>query len=115
MSHPFSRGSVNITGKDGKAQPSIDPQYLQSRVDVEILFVGLRVADEMFGTNPLADRVKARVFPSPDTDMSDPAQRAHYLCEHRNGVPSMWDRGFGTGGRRGIEGFKRRAFESRRC
>ena len=70
------------TGKDPKIQPLIDPQYLQSRVDVEVLSVGLRVADEMCRTKPLADKLKSRAFPSPEIDISDPAQREEYLRMH---------------------------------
>ena len=81
-SHPFSRGSIHIQSTDATVQPRIDPQYLQSKVDVEILSVGLRIADEMFRTKPLADAVRARVFPAPDMDMDDPAQREDYLRKH---------------------------------
>ena len=51
-------------------------------MDVEVLSVGLRIADEMFRTKPLADAVRARVFPAPDMDMDDPAQREDYLRKH---------------------------------
>lgn len=82
LSHPFSRGSIHIQSPDATVQPRIDPQYLQSKVDVEVLSVGLRIADEMFRTKPLADSVRARVFPAPDMDMDDPAQREDYLRKH---------------------------------
>lgn len=82
LSHPFSKGSIHIQNKDPTTQPEIDPQYLQSRVDVEVLSVGLRVADDMFRTKPLADKIRSRIFPSADMDMQDPSQREEYLRAH---------------------------------
>ena len=74
--------SRDTTGKDPKVQPRIDPQYLQSRVDVEVLSVGLRVVDEISRTKPLADKIKSRAFPSPELDINDPSQREEYLRGH---------------------------------
>lgn len=82
LAHPFSKGSIHIQSKDPTAQPKIDPQYLRSRVDVETLSVGIRVADTMFGTEPLATKIRARAFPKPETDMQDPSQREEYLHAH---------------------------------
>ena len=81
-SHPFSKGSIHIQTKDPTIQPKIDPQYLQSRVDVEILSVGIRVADAMFRSEPLAKKIRSRVFPKADMDMQDPRQREEYLRGH---------------------------------
>lgn len=81
-SHPFSKGSIHIHTKDPMTQPNIDPRYLQSRVDVEVLSVGLRVADEMFQSKPLATKVHSRIFPKADVNMQDPEQREAYLRGH---------------------------------
>ena len=82
LSHPFSKGSIHIQNKDPTTQPEIDPQYLRSRVDFEILSVGLRVANDMFRTKPLADKIRSRIFPNADMDMQDPRQREEYLRAH---------------------------------
>ncbi|KAI4169986.1 MAG: hypothetical protein LQ343_005296 [Gyalolechia ehrenbergii] len=82
VSHPFSKGTIHVHCQDPMVPPHIDPRYLQSRVDVEMLSVGLRVADEMFRTKPLADKVRSRVFPKADMDMEDPIQREAYLRGH---------------------------------
>ena len=82
VSHPFSKGSIHIQNKDPTVQPNIDPQYLQSRVDVEILSVGIRVADEMFQSKPLADKIRSRVFPKATMDMQNPSEREEYLRAH---------------------------------
>ena len=81
-SHPFSKGSIHIQNKDPTMQSKIDPQYLQSKVDVEVLSVGLRVADAMFRSKPLANKILSRVFPKADMDMEDPSQRKQYLRAH---------------------------------
>lgn len=82
FSHPFSKGSIHIQNKDPTMQPRIDPRYLQSRVDVEILSVGIRVADAMFRSKPLANKIRSRAFPKADMDMQDPGQREQYLRAH---------------------------------
>ena len=90
----------SATGKDPRVQPRIDPQYLQSRVDVEVLSVGLRVADQMSRTKPLADKIRSRAFPSPKMDINDPGQREEVSsCAHHDRIPPVWYGGFGTGGR----------------
>ena len=81
-SHPFSKGSIHIQSNDPTMQPKIDPQYLQSQVDVEMLSVGIRVADAMSRSKPLADKIHSRVFPKAEIDMQDPRQREEYLRAH---------------------------------
>lgn len=81
-SQPFSKGSIHIASDDPTKQPKIDPQYLRSRVDVEALSVGIRVADEMFAQKPLSDKIKSRVFPKATVDMSDAHQREEYIRAH---------------------------------
>ena len=82
LCHPFSKGSIHIQDKDPTIQPSIDPQYLRSRVDVEMLSVGMRVADAMFQSKPLANKIRSRIFPKANMDMQDPGQREEYLRAH---------------------------------
>ncbi|KAI9876591.1 MAG: hypothetical protein M1830_006169 [Pleopsidium flavum] len=82
LTHPFSRGSIHVDPADPEAQPLIDPQYLQHPVDVEVLSVGLRVADQVFQTSPLAEKIKGRVFPPSDMDINDPVARETYLRGH---------------------------------
>ncbi|KAL8939948.1 MAG: hypothetical protein Q9216_003074 [Gyalolechia sp. 2 TL-2023] len=79
VSHLFSKGTIYVHSQDPIVPPHIDPHYLQRKVDVEILPVGIRVADEMFRTKPLADKVRSRVFAKADIDMADPGQRESYI------------------------------------
>jgi choline dehydrogenase-like flavoprotein len=80
--HPYSRGSVHIDSSEPSRQPRIDPGYLSNPVDVETTSVGLRIADQVFRTTPLAEKIKARVFPPEDANFSDPEVRADYIRGH---------------------------------
>ncbi|ETN44009.1 uncharacterized protein HMPREF1541_10874 [Cyphellophora europaea CBS 101466] len=82
LCHPFSRGSVHIDTSDPSQPPRIDPAYLQDPVDLEVTSIGLRAADEVFRTSPLAEQIKGRVFPSQNIDLGDAENRASYIREH---------------------------------
>lgn len=82
LSHPFSRGSIHIESSDPQTPPRIDPRYLSHPVDVEVLSVGLRVADEVFRTSPLAEKIKGRVYPPPEMDINDSVARERYVRAH---------------------------------
>lgn len=45
LNHPFSRGSVHMSGSDPKAAPAIDPKYLSHPLDLEILARGVQFLD----------------------------------------------------------------------
>lgn len=60
LTHPFSRGSVHITSSDPETAPSIDPNYLNHPVDLEILVQGVLFIQKMFETQPLANYVRDR-------------------------------------------------------
>lgn len=47
LNHPFSRGSVHISGSDPKAAPAIDPKYLSHPLDMEILARGVQFLDTL--------------------------------------------------------------------
>ena len=47
-----------------------------------MLSAGLRVAEAMFRSKPLADKIHSRVFPKADMDMQDPKDREGYLRAH---------------------------------
>ena len=82
LTHPFSRGSVHIQTADPKIQPRIDPQYLQHPVDIEVLSVGLRIADQVFQTNPLKKKIKRRILPSPDINLGNHTAVKDYIRSH---------------------------------
>ena len=82
LTNPFSRGSIHIDPADPYAHPRIDPHYLESQMDVEVLSAGVRIADQVFQTSPLKEKIKGRVFPPADMDISDPVAREEYIRGH---------------------------------
>ena len=77
--HPFSQGSVHIESSEPSQAPRIDPAYLMDPMDLEMSSIGLRVADEAFRTRPLAQKIKGRVYPPENADLSSPEVRAEYI------------------------------------
>ena len=55
-----------------------------------MLSVGLRVADEMFRTKPLAEKIQSRVFPQADMVMEDFNQKEKYLRGHTGTEYHPW-------------------------
>ena len=47
-----------------------------------MLSVGLRLADEMFRTKPLTEKIQSRVFPQADMVLGGFSQREKYLRAH---------------------------------
>ncbi|KAG8527746.1 uncharacterized protein KY384_007900 [Bacidia gigantensis] len=79
ITHPFSRGSSHIDEQDPEGQPLIDPHYLERDLDVEMLSHGLRIADEVFQTSPLQQKIRQRNFPPQDFPLHDLANRKEYV------------------------------------
>lgn len=65
---PRSRGSVHVTGKDGRGTPAIDPNYLAKEADRQCMRDGVRLAQAIGDTAPLAGYRTGRL--SPDRDLS---------------------------------------------
>ena len=82
LTHPFSRGSIHIDPTNPYAQPHIDPHYLESPIDVEVLSAGVRIADKVFSTSPLIEKIKGRIFPPARMDTNDPVARKEYVRGH---------------------------------
>ena len=82
LTHPASRGSIHIDSNDPRAAPQIDPHYLESPIDVKTLSAGVRIADQVFRTSPLAEKIKGRVFPDAETDLGDAATCEEYVRGH---------------------------------
>lgn len=69
---PRSRGTIRLASNDPFAAPLIDPRYLTDDRDLETLLWGLRRAEEIFATEPLAAVVTDPIRPDrlPDDDDS---------------------------------------------
>ena len=63
LMHPVSRGSVHITSPSPLSQPAIDPNYLASPADSQLLLRGTQFISKMLKIAPLADAVKDYVLP----------------------------------------------------
>lgn len=91
LCHPFSSGSVHIVPSAGTGanslssctRPLIDPGYLKHPVDIAVLTVGLRIANDILRTEPLASRLGTRVFPPSTLDIyNDHAGTETYIRGH---------------------------------
>ncbi|KAF7562294.1 hypothetical protein G7046_g1835 [Stylonectria norvegica] len=60
LNHPFSRGSVHTSGKDPKLHPIIDPQYLSSKLDLEILARGTQFLERLVDQTALRKLLKGK-------------------------------------------------------
>jgi choline dehydrogenase-like flavoprotein len=84
LQYPFSRGSIHIPPKGEKQKttvddkPVIDPQYYlgAGEIDKRIMAKAQRWADRICRTEPLAQIVRGRVFPTP-AETSDSEETAY--------------------------------------
>jgi choline dehydrogenase len=67
---PESRGSVRIDSLDPAAAPKIRRNYLDTAEDVRMLVDGLKIADRLAKTAPLADIIDKRLY-LPERDLAD--------------------------------------------
>lgn len=80
---PKSRGRVFLASGDPAAKPGFQARVLDAGEDIDTLRRGVRLAREIFATDPLADLVTEEVWPGPDvssmvgSNRLDPAIRAH--------------------------------------
>ena len=54
---PASRGSVTLQDADPRTPPRIDPQFLSTRNDLEMLLKGVRRTHEIMSSAPLAKHI----------------------------------------------------------
>ncbi len=60
---PHSRGSVHVTGTRGQGTPAIDPNYLDAEADRQCMRDGVRLAEAIGDTAPLAGYRAGRISP----------------------------------------------------
>ncbi|KAJ5551254.1 aryl-alcohol dehydrogenase [Penicillium sp. DV-2018c] len=81
----MSRGSTHITAPSAVSDSfssqdvQIDLAFLEHEADVNILAVGLKMANRAFLSKDLSQRVKRRVAPPPEVDLEDDVQAAEYV------------------------------------
>lgn len=69
--HPFSYGSVHIVSNDPNIQPEINPNYLDSPVDVMILVEAYKLARRIYSTAPLKHHIINEVNPGARTQTDE--------------------------------------------
>ncbi|KAL4890517.1 hypothetical protein BDV59DRAFT_184119 [Aspergillus ambiguus] len=82
LQYPTSRGTVHITTSNPSQNPVIDPAYLTSPADVDILAAGLAFADKIAGSPALKDKVTRRALPSPSIDLHNRSTAAEAVREY---------------------------------
>jgi choline dehydrogenase len=63
--HPKSRGRVRLRSADPFVAPSIQPNYLSAREDVEELLAGMAMVRRIAATKPLSAIVERELQPGP--------------------------------------------------
>lgn len=71
LTHPFSKGSTHIASSDPLAPPAIDPNFLDSSVDLDILVEGYKLARKIIATDELRFDIIKGVSPGPDVKTGD--------------------------------------------
>jgi choline dehydrogenase len=69
--HPKSRGQVRLRSADPFAAPSIQPNYLSAREDVEELLAGMAMVRRIAATKPLSATVERELQPGPAVTTPD--------------------------------------------
>ncbi|PVH96735.1 GMC oxidoreductase [Periconia macrospinosa] len=77
--HPFSRGSSHIATRDPTAKPTINPEYLQHPLDVEIFARHLTFIETLARSGPLGGLIKDPV----NGRRNNPLAKANNLQEAR--------------------------------
>lgn len=79
LEHPFSRGSVHIQSSDPRIYPIIDPDYLGSEVDLEILADIMLHLQTVARAEPLASFLKGKghVYQPGYFELNESNVRAH--------------------------------------
>jgi len=62
--HPISRGTVHIQSADALVRPAVDPAYLSSTIDLDILVHGVRFTHTLHRHSPLKEMTIGGVEPA---------------------------------------------------
>ena len=66
--HPVSRGSVHIQSADALAKPAVDPAYLSSSIDLDLLVNAVKFTKALHERAPLKDLTVGFVEPKWDDE-----------------------------------------------
>lgn len=90
---PRSRGTIRLASSDPFAPPLIDPRYLSDEGDLDTMLWGLRRAEEVFATDPLAAVVTSPIrperLPTDDADRRAAIRRWSETLYHPVGTAAL--------------------------
>lgn len=90
---PTAEGRCEITGSDPSAPLLIDPNYLGTDLDRQTTANLLRKMREIFGQEPIVDRISSETYPGPatisDEELVDAALEGGYSGYHAIGTCAM--------------------------
>ena len=90
---PRSRGSLEIRSPDAEVMPAIRMNWFSDPHDMEVLLRGMRLAQRIADTEPLAAFIESRVYPGSDDDRDDAyidfVQRYSHVAYHPVGTCRM--------------------------
>jgi len=66
--HPSSRGTVHITSVNAADKPAVDPAYLSSTVDRDLLVHGVRFGKKIHDAEPLRGLTTSYIEPAWDDE-----------------------------------------------
>ena len=66
LMHPQSRGSVSLRTNACGDDPQVITNYFDCKSDLEAVISGMKLANQLAATNPLASAIQARVRPLPE-------------------------------------------------
>jgi len=71
LMHPSSRGTVHITSANATDKPAVDPAYLSSTVDRDLLVHGVRFGKKIHDAEPLRGLTTSYIEPAWDDEDED--------------------------------------------
>ncbi|KAH9476794.1 GMC oxidoreductase family protein Mala s 12 [Psilocybe cubensis] len=85
LNHPISRGTIHTESVDPLAYPIIDPHYLESNTDLEVLVQHIKFIKSLANTEPWKSGIIREVYPGPN--YSSDRDIREYVKEH---VLTIW-------------------------
>ncbi|KAK2052175.1 alcohol oxidase [Colletotrichum caudatum] len=83
LNHPFSRGTVHITGPDVAALPAWDPKFNSNPLDLELLARNVQFVEKIVGTEPFSSLLKPGGRRIPDLKGDDGLEAAREIVRQR--------------------------------
>ncbi|KAJ5639274.1 Glucose-methanol-choline oxidoreductase C-terminal [Penicillium longicatenatum] len=80
--YPLSRGSVHVRTSNPIDAPGIDPGFLSHPVDTDVLAAAIIFADRVFQSPSLKDKVRRRVTPPADLNLSNVDDVRQFVRDH---------------------------------